>query len=402
MNELKRILNLPEVERRSEGVYFTPKEIYQQPKMWRATIALIEQQAEELKSFLENSGVYSGGPTTIYLLGAGTSEYVGNAVADTLRRSFGISCTSLPTTTFLPSPEDWIFEGGSYLFIHFARSGDSPESVASYRTARELAPKAHHLVITCNREGGLAREPVSDERLYIIVLPEETNDQSLVMTSSYSSMALAATALGHLGSLSNFRRDVEATAEAAQEVLDEKADMIRGFVQQCGARIQYLGTGNLYGSMEESRLKVLEMTSGRVAANVNTFLGLRHGPQVFINSECGVVAALSTDNYRRRYEIDLLRELRAKNQGSDMLIICDRTDPEIDALGGRVVALAKPNQSISNELRVLTDVVVGQLIGLFKSLECSLKPDNPSESGIINRVVSGVHIYPLDQLSAQE
>jgi tagatose-6-phosphate ketose/aldose isomerase len=147
--------------------------------------------------------------------------------------------------------------------------------------------------------------------------------------------------------------------------------------------------------MQECRLKILEMTAGRIASNADTYLGLRHGPQVFVNEECGVVASVSTDESRSRYELDLLRELQSKGQGRATLSICDRKTPEIEALGGTVIELNPDARSLPDELRVVTDVVVGQLIGLFKSMELSLKPDNPSEGGIINRVVTGVRVYPL-------
>ena len=38
-------------------------------------------------------------------------------------------------------------------------------------------------------------------------------------------------------------------------------------------------------------------------------------------------------------------------------------------------------------------VMVGQLLGLFASLQPGLRPDSPSASGIIHRVVQGVKVY---------
>ena len=38
-------------------------------------------------------------------------------------------------------------------------------------------------------------------------------------------------------------------------------------------------------------------------------------------------------------------------------------------------------------------VIVGQSLGVFKSLSVGLKPDSPSEKGVISRVVQGVKIY---------
>lgn len=397
MNELKRLLNLSDREKSAEGVLFTPREIYQQPQMWEETWNSIKERAPELNAFLVACGLRKGGALSVYLLGAGTSEYVGNAVADTLRSSLGVNCFSLPTTTFIPSPRDWIADGREYLFVHFARSGDSPESVGSYQTARELAPNAHHLVITCNKEGALAKAPTRDQRLFVLNLPEQTNDQSLVMTSSFSSMALAAIALGRLDTLDSFRVDVLAAANAARRILDDHVGAIRSFAAVCEKRVQFLGTGSTFGAMQECRLKVLEMTGARIIANADTYLGLRHGPQVFVNEECGVVASLSTDAYRRRYELDLVEELRTKHQGKASLFICDKRTTEMESVDGTVIELSREERSIPNELRVLTDVIVGQLIGLFKSMDLSLKPDNPSETGIINRVVTGVQIYPFEK-----
>jgi len=43
----------------------------------------------------------------------------------------------------------------------------------------------------------------------------------------------------------------------------------------------------------------------------------------------------------------------------------------------------------------MTDVAVGQILGTFKSMDLGLKPDCPSASGVINRVVQGVTIYDI-------
>jgi tagatose-6-phosphate ketose/aldose isomerase len=43
----------------------------------------------------------------------------------------------------------------------------------------------------------------------------------------------------------------------------------------------------------------------------------------------------------------------------------------------------------------IVSVLPAQMIGFFKSLNLGLKPDTPSESGTITRVVEGVEIYPF-------
>jgi len=39
------------------------------------------------------------------------------------------------------------------------------------------------------------------------------------------------------------------------------------------------------------------------------------------------------------------------------------------------------------------DVMLGQLLGLFASIQCGLKPDQPSPSGTITRVVGAIKMY---------
>lgn len=397
MSKLAAILGgLSDQERRRRGLEFTPFEIYQQPQMWEETLSLVGEQATGLKELLARAWHAGGGSPALYFLGAGTSEYVGNAVADTLRRRLRVHSSSVPTTTFVTAPADWIEPSRFYLFVHFARSGDSPESIASYELARRLSPQSLHLVITCNREGRLAKESRRDNQTLVLCLPDQTNDRSLVMTSSYSSMALAAISLSHLDSIEGFRADVRSAAKAVRALLDEQVPVVEGFAALAPARLQFLGTGNLYGCMQECRLKTLEMTAGRMLANANTYLGLRHGPQVFVNDECGVVASLSSDSYRRAYEIDLLKELAAKKQGKELLLICNRREDGAGLSTPFTIVLAEGDATIANDLRAVTDVVVGQLLGLFSCMRLGLKPDNPSESGIINRVVSGVSIYPFN------
>ena len=148
------------------------------------------------------------------------------------------------------------------------------------------------------------------------------------------------------------------------------------------------------GAMQECHLKLQEMTEGRGVSMFNSFVGLRHGPQVFVNKDCVVVAALSSDAYVRKYEIDMLKELVAKKQGCGTLLICDRATAELRGLSTAIVELFPDGGGVEDDFRIMTDVMVGQILGTFACLRCGLKPDNPSVSGTISRVVQGVTIYP--------
>ena len=93
------------------------------------------------------------------------------------------------------------------MFIHFARSGNSPESVAVLDLALKYFPdQMGHVVITCNREGKLAQMAGNyPEQVYLIVLPDTSNDQALAITSSFIPMVLTAQALAYLESFDTFQ-----------------------------------------------------------------------------------------------------------------------------------------------------------------------------------------------------
>ena len=145
--------------------------------------------------------------------------------------------------------------------------------------------------------------------------------------------------------------------------------------------------------MNEGALKMLEMTAGAVTTTSNSFLGIRHGPRVFIDRTCLVVACLSSQTSVRRYELDLLRDLHRMEQGGGLLAISVRDDPALHELTDNVIALAPEGEGIPDELRTLSDIVVCQLLAFFASRARGLMPDSPSPTGVISRVVQGVTIY---------
>jgi tagatose-6-phosphate ketose/aldose isomerase len=91
---------------------------------------------------------------------------------------------------------------------------------------------------------------------------------------------------------------------------------------------------------------------------------------------------------RRRYEVDLVHELRAKKIGH-LVGIVDPAGSEglFDKVIPAVVSEAE------DCLRTPYEIMGPQLLGYHLSLRIGLNPDNPSPDGVINRVVQGVRIY---------
>jgi len=395
MNEFIKLLEMDDQEKEKLGVVDTPREIRQQPRTWEKAVDLVMAQKEALEIFLRDAGLAGEKESTLVMCGAGTSEFIGNSVCNLLRKGFRREVLSIPTTSLVTHGRSILVEGRDYTVLSFARSGNSPESVATYDLVKKYYPEARQLVITCNREGALARRVADDPASYCILLPEETDDRSLVMTSSFSTMVMVAACLPWLGNEDFLRETCSKLGEGAERVFSTYGDMLADFGRLPFTRACFLGSDTLLGTMQECQLKMQEMTDGQVAARFESFLGLRHGPQVFVNEECVIVAALASNPAVRRYEMDMLKELKEKEQGMSTLVICGRADEELKGITDEIIEFYPEGDPVDDQFRIMTDVAAGQILGTFKSMALGLKPDCPSAAGVINRVVQGVTIYDI-------
>jgi tagatose-6-phosphate ketose/aldose isomerase len=221
-------------------------------------------------------------------------------------------------------------------------------------------------------------------------LPAETNDQSLIMTSSFTSLVLAARSLSDPGE--GFRRSAARLAGAARALLLEHAGDVAALARRTYPAVVYLASGGRLGAAHESALKMLESNGGRVVTLTDTFLGLRHGPMAAVREDSLVVAFLSSDPVVRAYERDVLMELRRKGLGRWRLLVGERIPLELapEAEDVRLdVAGEEPFED--GELAVI-DAVAGQLLAFFRCLNGGGRPDSPS-SGVIRRVVEGFVIH---------
>lgn len=170
------------------GGIHTAQEIDQQPELWKEIYQNVKIQKKEIQHFIK--GVFEDADSVI-LTGAGTSAYIGLIVEGEFQKCCKKHTKTVPTTHLVTHPADYITKNKRVLLISFARSGNSPESKAAVKMADHFSDNCHHLIITCNAEGDLAKMSVKNGR-YVFCLPEKANDRSLAMTSSFSGMVLAA------------------------------------------------------------------------------------------------------------------------------------------------------------------------------------------------------------------
>ena len=373
---------------KERGYFHTIHEICQQPGTWEQTSLEVADRLDDLREALS-------GCDSIALTGSGSSEYAADCLHPMLQRVLHLPAQSIGSGNILLH-ERAALPPGPLCLISLARSGNSPESAGVVDLMLDIAPEVRHLILTCNANGQLARLAAQNPRLKCVVLDDSTNDRSLVMTSSFTNMVTAGRALAYLDDPAGYRASVSALAEAGRGVLLDYAGELQAIAQGPFHKAVYLGSGCRYGSAREAALKLLEMLDGRLTSFAETALGLRHGPMCAIDGATLVVCFLSSDPLRRAYETDLLDELRRKGIGWRKVIVGKDIPPELLSDGDLAVELKGVEGLADDELAVL-DVMVGQLIGFFRCMADGLKPDSPSASGVISRVVNDFTVHRRKQ-----
>jgi tagatose-6-phosphate ketose/aldose isomerase len=375
-------MNNPHIPAQEDGGA-TILEIAQQPDAWREVAGPTDETALE---FLR--AITARPDLRIILTGAGSSAFAGDIAAPALRRHLNRRVEAVATTDIVASPLDCLERRTPTLLVSFGRSGNSPESLATTALADELVDDVWHLILTCDRGGELGRAHAGRPNSLVVYMPERTNDVGFAMTSSLTSMLL--TCLLLLGPAEP--GDGDALAKAAQHIVDLQAD-IRAVAQTKKQRFVYLGSGPLEGLARESALKLLELTAGEVVTYFDSPLGFRHGPKSVLDADTLVVVYVSTDPYTRRYDLDIIAEIRAQ-LGQDAVTVIS-TQPIPAELGPAVVLPGL--DGLGDSLVALPYLVFAQYLALFTSLEYRKTPDNPFPSGEVSRVVKGVTIYPMDR-----
>ena len=382
---MSELLTANEEEQRSRGYFHTVQEILQQPSTWLDTCSRMLASARTIERLTD-------GIASLVLTGSGSSLYAGECVAPVLRKDLGVTAEAIGGGALLTHGTAALPSGRPGLMVSLARSGDSPESGAAVSLVLEAEPQIRQLVITCNRAGRLATAYRDDPRVAAIVLDDRTNDRSLAMTSSFTNMALAARFLSMWRAPERYSFLCERLSRAGTQLLASGPEPLALAAATGFRRAVFLGSGSRFGAARESALKMLEMTAGRVGTLCETYLGLRHGPMSYIHEDTLVVCFLSSDPRLRAYESDLVRELDRKQLGLAKAIVGDNVPAALCRQGDTVIECPGLAE-IGDENAPVLDVIVGQLLATFRCLEEGLRPDAPSEGGVIHRVVESFPVH---------
>ena len=393
MSKLLDLVQLPQEQQIARGLAHTPREIAQQPQTWLSTFALFQRERERLCGFLESAGIRNpaGRRPTVFLIGAGTSDYIGQALVPLLRQQWGCEVVACASTDLLPNIESYVVPQTKYLWISFSRSGDSPEGVAVLEQAVQKFPTISHLVVTCNPDARMIEICGKPAHASSILLDDAVNDRSLAMTSSFTNMVIMGQCLAHAWSPEIYEPLIAGMQVAADRLLLTGFALAEKLAALRHPRVCLVGTGALAAVAKESALKILEMSAGQVKTMAETTLGLRHGPMAALDPDTLFVCFASGDSRRLGYAADLLREVGGKRITSERIAVGPvNVEEQLAPFCERYLPI---EANIADEYRPVLDVLFGQMLGLCASIEHGMKPDAPSPGGVISRVVQEFAIY---------
>ena len=372
----------------------TAKEIIQQPDTWRESVKNLIKNKIEIKSFIDS--FLSKKEFRIILTGAGTSAFAGEVCEPYLTSLLNKRVEAIATTDLVASPKSYFIKDIPTLLVSFARSGNSPESVHAVNLASQLVDDLYQIVITCNENGKLAKNTVNDEKSLLLLMPPQTNDLGFAMTSSFTTMVLNAMAVFNINNIENFSSDVDKLSNSVNDFIENNIEKVTSLANEDFERIVYLGSSTSKGIARESALKVLELTAGKVNASYDTPLGFRHGPKSVVDDETVSVIYISNDEYTRKYDLDLAKEMLAHKKNDRVVIVGDNIEEGILNKADYVFNVENINYTVENKVLLpLQQIIFGQMLSFLKSVNLGITPDNPCPTGEVNRVVQGVILHEL-------
>ncbi len=274
----------------------TLAEILRQPASWRQALEVVASLAFELKDLVQEAQ-----PDQFLFTGCGTSYYLSIAAAGFFQERTGYPARAVPASELILSRRTHLPEEKRAVLVAFSRSGETTETVVALRQFRTWAA-GPAIAVTCRRGSDMEKE--AD---LTIALPA-ADDRSVVMTSSFTTMLLAADLLA-----AHLLGDEEALAELhiLPDLLSQQLEAERAFAEGVGGdlghrQFVFLGLGPFFGLASEAMLKLKEMT--QVPCEAYSPLEFRHGPMSIV--EAGSLGVLLASRRAESQEIEVLRDFR--------------------------------------------------------------------------------------------
>ena len=372
----------------------TASEIASQPLVWKELGKILFNKKDYIKDFFKKLGDLN--KMRIIFTGAGSSGFIGEALAFFLAKALKIKCEAIHTTDIVSAPETVLFPDIPTLLVSFARSGNSPESTGAVEYARKIVKNLHEAAIVCDGESKLYNITAEDEKNLILLMPENSNDRGFAMTSSVTCMLLAGFALFNCEKIDDIINDIAKLSENVTKTSLALSEMAKKYAALPFDRAVYLASGPFKGIAHEGSLKMMELSNGTVAASFDSAAGFRHGPKTIVKDNTLSLHFISSDQFTAKYDMDLLSEVYREKSKNHILAISGGAIDGISA--DDIIVLGSPLYSAAGDLCAgINGLVFFQMLAVHKSISLGITTDNPSPGGQVNRVVKGVTVYPYGE-----
>jgi len=343
----------------------TLAEILSQPQCWAKCLTGLKESGE-LNDLRKR---FAEGAECLFV-GCGSSYYLAQSAAAAWSAITGLRARGVPASELLLFPDTLLAGTTDLVPVLISRSGRTTEVL---RAAEYLEGTRHirTLAITCG-----SGQPLEQAASATIQLPA-ADEQSTVMTRSFSSMLLATEALAaSVAGDHGFQQALGRMPALAEPLPVTLHDRILEFVgANQFADYVYLGQGPFYGLACEAALKITEMSCS-YAQPFHT-LEFRHGPKAILGPEVLVTFLLSESG--REAELNVLEEV--KQLGATTLVVTNTAGERERSNADLLVELGF---DVPEYARLAAYIVAGQLLGLTTALKKGFNPDQPRN---LSRVV---------------
>lgn len=332
----------------------TLQEILRQPDTWTEAVEAVSAVGHQLTRLTADQK-----PALYLFTGCGTSYYLSIAAAGFFQEITGLPARAVPASELILSHETHLGAGQKALLFAFSRSGETTETVLALRR-HKAEGRGPAIAVACRSTCTMGE--IGDVN---IALPA-ADDHSVVMTSSFTSMLLAAMLTA---AIIRGNEGLREALSALPQVLRGQLESQRQYGEELGKELAhrqfvFLGMGPFFGLASEAMLKLKEMT--QVPCESYSPLEFRHGPISIV--EPGTLVVLLGSDRARRQEIDVLKDVRR--------------------LGGRTLQLGSPigdavdlafavGEGYSELVRALLYMPLLQTTAYYRAMMLGRDPDRP-------------------------
>ena len=354
--------------------HFMMKEIHEQPKAVRDTLASAIQDGQIQYDKLGLTPQELGDLNAVYIVGCGSAYHVGvtaqYVLEDLARIPVRVELASefRYRTPLLPEKT---------LVIIISQSGETADSLAALRQAKQYG--ASTLAIVNVVGSTIARE--ADHVFYTLAGPEiavaTTKAYSTQLAASYVLAIALAKARGTLTEEDAARMigELEALPDKIEKLLENK-ERIQWFAsKQVAAKdIFFIGRGIDYAISLEGSLKMKEISY--IHSEAYAAGELKHGTISLIEPNTLVVGILTQQDL---YEKTLSNLLECKSRGAYLMALTCSGNYSIEDSADFVIYIPKTDPHFTASLGVIPLQLLGYYVSVAKGLDVD-KPRNLAKS----------------------